>query len=456
MSSGHKIPFSVITPTGDRPIPFRMCCEFIQRQTIIPTEWIVVDDGEAPSEVPNLPWVKYVRRKNREYPKHSLTMQMVEALKHVTTDRVIIFEDDDWYAPGYCAYMLDLLGDHDIAGIGNTVYYNVPERRYYIHDNHEHAAWCNTAFSRRAFPKMLQVAKDCHQRNYPYMDLTLWRALKGADRNLDLSNPRITLGIKGMPGRLGTCSGHRSTDRFQQDTKGASFLSQEVGADIALYQPYMLRFDRHQPISVVSLVNDKRAWKANVQGTLPESRVQFVPIYQPRSAALGLNHGIALAQHDLIVCCHQDVRFSRGWIDTLIEQMQKIPVQEFGVLGTYGLTKNLTGSGHILSGSKKLRHGVPPEEAVYLDEHCLVIRKSAELWFDEQCPGFDMYGADLCLSAWKRGMPCFSVDAFLHHLSDNLGQGEGMKIAMKWFVGKWTGRSPFHHYRTTCTKEFLL
>ena len=95
-------PYTIITPTGDRPITFALCCQYVQRQTVPPTEWIVVDDGKEPMSVPSLPWIKYVRRQNREFPKHSLTKQMVKALQYVTTDRVVIIEDDDWYSPDYC------------------------------------------------------------------------------------------------------------------------------------------------------------------------------------------------------------------------------------------------------------------------------------------------------------------------------------------------------------------
>jgi len=448
------IPFTIITPTGDRPIPFALCCQYVQRQTVLPAEWIVVDDGrEGPTQVPDLPWVKYIRRQNREFPNHSLTMQMVRALQEVTTDHVIIMEDDDWYSPNYCEYMLGLLRGRDIAGIGNTVYYNVPERRYFVHDNREHSAWCNTAFHRRLFPKIQQTAQDCHRRNYPYMDLTLWRNGKGWSKRLDLSNPKITIGIKGMPGRLGTCSGHRSTDRFTQDTHTCRFLRRTIGDDVGLYTPYMRQPSKSDKcgVSVVTLVSHERMYRMNVAGTLPPDRVQLIPIRKARSAAWGLNQGIALARNDLVVCCHQDVRFSKGWIDALLSQISLLPVKDFGILGTYGISLTSHGSGHVISGSHKvLNNGKPPEECFYLDEHCLVIRKSSGLRFDEACPGFDMYGADLCLTAWERGMSCFSVKALLHHLSDNQGGSPNLKKATEWLVSKWKGKSRFKKYRTTC------
>ena len=62
-------PFTIITPTGDRPDAFELCCKYVQRQTIKPVEWIVIDDGETPTTMPdNCNYLKFIKRKNREKP----------------------------------------------------------------------------------------------------------------------------------------------------------------------------------------------------------------------------------------------------------------------------------------------------------------------------------------------------------------------------------------------------
>jgi hypothetical protein len=56
-----------------------------------------------------------------------------------------------------------------------------------------------------------------------------------------------------------------------------------------------------------------------------------------------------------------------------------------------------------------------PVEAETLDELLLVVRRSSRLRFDEQLPGFHLYGTDICLTARKSGMKAYIIPAFCVH-----------------------------------------
>lgn len=210
-------------------------------------------------------------------------------------------------------------------------------------------------------------------------------------------------------------------------------------------------------ISFVTLVNKEDVYLNNVLGSLYNQKAEFIPIFNPTSATKGLNAGIKKASNDIIVCCHQDVRFSDDWILKLFEQIKLLKDENWGVLGTYGIAMDGNhGAGNILSGRKKLYYGKLPCKVMSLDEHCLIIRKNSMLTFDEKLKHFHWYGADICLQAYEKGMSCYAIDAFVHHLSDNLERSKEFIAAQNWFTDKWKNRSIIKTYRTTCLEKGLI
>jgi hypothetical protein len=81
--------FTVITPTGDRPETFALCERYLYRQTLKPSKWIVVDDGIKYTTMGGgFKDVVYIKRQASIEPeKHTLPLQMMEALKRVDTLR---------------------------------------------------------------------------------------------------------------------------------------------------------------------------------------------------------------------------------------------------------------------------------------------------------------------------------------------------------------------------------
>jgi hypothetical protein len=96
------------------------------------------------------------------------------------------------------------------------------------------------------------------------------------------------------------------------------------------------------PLTFVACVSDEEVLGTNLlaSGCLePGSPHELILVKHCRSAAAGLNLGIARARHDFVVCLHQDVRLPPGWDRRLIQQLDAATRQRgpIGIAGVYGV-----------------------------------------------------------------------------------------------------------------------
>ena len=200
--------YTIITVTGDRPTAFKMCVDHVAKQTLLPKQWIIVDDGKEPYKkdlykkyLPIGIEITYVRREPQENdPKHTITINNLTAIDYIKYDKIIIFEDDDYYSRDYCKWAYNKLNKHDLVGqINNRVYHTTG--RYFTFNNIDHSSLACTAFNKNILP----IFKDiCSDLNRPSIDLYLWRKTNkfNINKNLD-PNQNNFISMKGMPGRSG-------------------------------------------------------------------------------------------------------------------------------------------------------------------------------------------------------------------------------------------------------------
>jgi hypothetical protein len=240
---------TAITCTGDRPKPFGLCTRYVTSQTHRPDQWVIVDDGKTPLgyEGYEAGWleaccgieeVKIVRRIPRpDDPAHTLSVNLLVALGHVSNDRVVFIEDDDWYGHRHIETVNDELKSHDLFGFQGIVYYHVGKRCHRTMEGPSlHSSLCQTGMTVAAFPvlKAICSSNDSGVRNTGFIDLRLWREFAG-DKKLS-KNLGTVVGIKGLPGRVGLTSGWRnsSMDRYTPDPS-MKFLESLIGADVGNY-----------------------------------------------------------------------------------------------------------------------------------------------------------------------------------------------------------------------------
>jgi GT2 family glycosyltransferase len=138
------------------------------------------------------------------------------------------------------------------------------------------------------------------------------------------------------------------------------------------------------------------------------------------SAARAYNAALAQGETDIFVLVHQDVYLPAGWTKQLGQAIAQLEKQDpqWAVAGVWGVKENgeragnvyCTGLGRMLGQS-----GTDPVQVRTLDEVLLVVRKSSGVTFDEQLPGYHLYGTDICLEAQRRGLRCYALPAFCIH-----------------------------------------
>jgi hypothetical protein len=173
--------------------------------------------------------------------------------------------------------------------------------------------------------------------------------------------------------------------------------------------------------SVISATNNSKVLESCLLKS-PDLREASEVILQRGyvGAAAAYNNAIDKAQTDVLVFVHQDVYFPPGWLASLsgtLELLSKVD-PNWGVLGVWGVNQSPedgTGFLYCTANGRLGNHFEGVREVRTLDEVLLVIRKSSGLRFDEQLPGFHMYGADLCLQAKQREMKSYAISAFCIH-----------------------------------------
>jgi len=224
---------TVITPTGDRPLTLALCQQWIESQTVRPDQWLVVDDGKIPLKPTRL--MDYHRREpGPGDPEHTLNINLQTVMGYVKSAKVLIFEDDEYYAPGYIEVMAKRLDRAEVAGIAESKYYHLPSSGFARHANTYHASLAQTGFRRTYIPIMEELLKV---ESPNYLDIRLWRrALDMGVGNLFIDEPKsLYTGMKGLPGRAGIGIGHDPRMYAEHIDKGNYLLRKWTGKDAQVY-----------------------------------------------------------------------------------------------------------------------------------------------------------------------------------------------------------------------------
>jgi glycosyltransferase involved in cell wall biosynthesis len=252
---------TAVTLTGDRQETFELCKQWMEEQTVQPEQWLVIDDGKKPTDPPKV--AQYVRREPKKgEPEHSLIMNMRIALPLIKGDMIIIFEDDEYYAPGYIEAMAEKLEDYEVVGICPSRYYHLFSSRYMACGNTEHASFAQTAFRSSFLPEVEKMLKGS-----PFIDGKIWELMQGKNgRSLLFSDARepLYVAMKGMMGRGGVGNGHKNINDQTPDSRDRKMLRKWI--------PNERHFDIYAAISNKYKMEGKvfmGKYKAKVRGYIP-------------------------------------------------------------------------------------------------------------------------------------------------------------------------------------------
>jgi hypothetical protein len=218
-------------PTCDRPVGFRLAEVWMQRQTRPPDEWIVADGGHRPARCTL--GQTHLHAPAPPGPRNFLT-NLARGVDAATGDIVVFIEDDDQYAAGHLAALVQLLADAPealLAGDSQPRYYHLPRRCWRTLEP-AGASLCQTAVRRAGLPAVHDAIRICVRAASYEVDARLWELVPPAAR---VRAPLGTsVGMKGLPGQPGLGIGHRPDHRWTADPARET-LAQWIGADVACY-----------------------------------------------------------------------------------------------------------------------------------------------------------------------------------------------------------------------------
>jgi GT2 family glycosyltransferase len=173
------------------------------------------------------------------------------------------------------------------------------------------------------------------------------------------------------------------------------------------------------------------------------------------NAATAYNAGMTECTGDVVVFAHQDVFLPAGWAKKLCHYMELLTSRDphWGVAGLYGVAMAGDSAGHVYSLGLRRFVGRPfskPIQISTLDEMLLIMQRTSGLRFDEQLPGFHLYGTDICMEAAARGMKNYVVPCFALHNSRGIKRLPlSFWRSYMYLRRKWWDRLPI---ATPCTR----
>lgn len=159
--------------------------------------------------------------------------------------------------------------------------------------------------------------------------------------------------------------------------------------------------------------------------------------HEPYSA---IGQAVREAQAPYVVFCHQDLVFGLGPA-VLREALRDLDERDptWAVAGNAGGTPNDETVFCVDDHSGRLDKGPRPSRVLTLDENLLIVRRDSGLACSTELSGFHLYGADLCLNAYRQGRSAYVIEYRLTHLSSTLDYG-GLLQKAREFVKVWHPR----------------
>lgn len=130
--------YAIITPVRDEERFIEATIESVRRQTILPSEWVIVDDGSTDRTgdildraAAELPWIRVIHRTNRGFRKSGGGVMEAfydgyNSLRCHDGDFIVKLDGDLSFAPEYFAKCFEYFRREPDLGIGGgEIYHNI-------------------------------------------------------------------------------------------------------------------------------------------------------------------------------------------------------------------------------------------------------------------------------------------------------------------------------------------
>lgn len=223
---------TLLTATGCRPEAWALCERWMMRQDYTgQVRWVIVDDGKEKQLVNfsrdnwtlEIVWPEHVW----EPGMNTQAVNMLAGLSRISdNERLVIIEDDDYYAPDWLSHVSKQLDKAELVGETKARYYNVQRKVGKCLTNMQHSSLCSTAMRGDGIKRFREVCLP----GVKFIDLNLWRS----NARKYLFGGHRVVGIKGLPGREGIGMGHKDKFNGISDREGTMLYSW-IGADAGAY-----------------------------------------------------------------------------------------------------------------------------------------------------------------------------------------------------------------------------
>lgn len=205
---------------------------------------------------------------------------------------------------------------------------------------------------------------------------------------------------------------------------------------------HVTKIKQKQDVSVAFgvLVNDIRRLDMVFQQSQVSPDITAHIIKLPETACKGLNKLIDIMEADgteIAVFAHQDMYFRAGWVEQMKSQIALLP-DSWIVAGIIGKDPDGDVCGRLHDMRMPLHFSTGhnfPHPASCFDECCIILRLHQGFRFDEDMPGFDLYGTQAVCLAYEMGRTAWMIDAFAEHYcmrSFDWHPGKDFEACFKW------------------------
>lgn len=260
---------SLIICTGHRPDAFKLCISYLKRQvTRERIQLIVIDDSPAAKELapyflelPNN--IDPELYQGPELWKPGMNTQagnMLEAIEKIKGDKVMVWDDDDYYSPNYIELMDRYLNLFDLVGEGNSFYYHL-HAGWKRMQNYQHASLAATGFKIELLPQFKSAVTSGNK----FFDAELWKTAHNQGKKCAIfTDMRLSVGMKGMPGRAGIGIGH-SKEGYVPDQQ-LGILRRWLGEDAKNYFNFIKGLEYGQAPKPIDASSNKTNSKTTQKG----------------------------------------------------------------------------------------------------------------------------------------------------------------------------------------------
>lgn len=212
---------------------------------------------------------------------------------------------------------------------------------------------------------------------------------------------------------------------------------------------------------IVVAVNDENILADNLARSSAFSSVDVKILRGCHSASIAFNEVIDSSICRYLIFVHQDVYLPDSWLsklDILITKIESSSSKEWAVLGVAGVNSVGKIVGRLWSEGVpcEINEGNEIEEAVSLDEVILVINRQSGVRFDNQLPGFHLYGTDIVQNALRMEKCCFVVrNPIVHNDRVKYFMDSSYKKSFMFMSRKWRDVLPIPTTVSTLRRTYL-